>query len=363
MVLIPVALLTTATTGWRILRYYTGHQPYRTAGPPPALLRVLGPLVIASTLGLLASGIVLIAVGEERSRQTLFTALGQRVDLVTVHQALFIAFAVLAGLHLLARIAPALALASGRAQVRLGQAPPSPAPAAARSSSWPPWRQPSWQSSCCSHSPRAGRTAAAAQPGQPLARRQGRDPRHRRWPPQVNLDTAPGGCWERSCRPWLRWRVRPLRASVVPMAVMEVGQVRMAVPQRLVPERMTVAIRGLRGVPVGAEVDVVLVVVGVLGPLKHVLVLMVRAQDEGDTAAEQHRRHHLDRDDRLGQERPGDDHPDEGREGEHDLTPGGAQVAGAGHPQSSRRHPARPEEAPLTAARSERRTAATGPAS
>ncbi|WP_138732495.1 hypothetical protein [Modestobacter excelsi] len=120
VLLIPVALLKTAATGWRILRYYTGHQPYRTAGPPPTLLRVLGPLVIASTLGLLASGIVLIVVGEERSRQNLFTALGQRVDLITVHQALFFAFAALAGLHLLARIAPALALTSGRAPGRLG---------------------------------------------------------------------------------------------------------------------------------------------------------------------------------------------------------------------------------------------------
>ena len=50
----------------------------------------------------------------------LVSALGQRVDLVTVHQALFIASAVLAGLHLLARIAPALALTSGRAPGRLG---------------------------------------------------------------------------------------------------------------------------------------------------------------------------------------------------------------------------------------------------
>lgn len=120
VLLIPVALLKTATTGWRILRYYTGWEPYRTAGPPPTLLRVLGPLVIASTLGLLASGVLLIAIGEEHSRRTLFSALGQRVDLVTVHQALFIAFAVLAGLHLLARIAPALALTSGRAPGRLG---------------------------------------------------------------------------------------------------------------------------------------------------------------------------------------------------------------------------------------------------
>src|SRR3954454_5029801 len=125
VLLIPVALLKTISTGWRILRYYTGHEPYRTAGPPPTLLRVLGPLVIASTLGLLASGIVLITVGERRSRQTLFAALGQRVDLVTVHQALFFAFAVLTGLHLLARIVPALLVTRGRAGGRTVAVPGS----------------------------------------------------------------------------------------------------------------------------------------------------------------------------------------------------------------------------------------------
>jgi hypothetical protein len=41
--LIPPALLKTATTGWRILRYYTGREPYRVAGPPPLLLRIPGP--------------------------------------------------------------------------------------------------------------------------------------------------------------------------------------------------------------------------------------------------------------------------------------------------------------------------------
>ena len=44
-VLVPLVLLKTATTGWRILRYYVGSKAYRIAGPPPLLLRVLGPLV------------------------------------------------------------------------------------------------------------------------------------------------------------------------------------------------------------------------------------------------------------------------------------------------------------------------------
>ncbi len=52
-----------ASTGWRFLRYYTGNKPYRLEGPPRLLLRVLAPLLIASTLSLFGSGVVLIIVG------------------------------------------------------------------------------------------------------------------------------------------------------------------------------------------------------------------------------------------------------------------------------------------------------------
>ncbi|MGN6331198.1 MAG: hypothetical protein ACTHOD_06025 [Motilibacteraceae bacterium] len=121
IVLVGLALLKTATTSWRILRYYIGTPTYVTAGPPPTLLRLLGPLVIVSTLGVLGSGIVLVAVGPERSRSPFLSVLGQQANLVTVHQGFFILFAVFAGVHLLARFVPALALAGGpRASSRLG---------------------------------------------------------------------------------------------------------------------------------------------------------------------------------------------------------------------------------------------------
>lgn len=54
--LVPPAVLKTASTGWRIARYASGTPRYRQTGPPPMLLRVLGPGVIGSTVGLLASG-------------------------------------------------------------------------------------------------------------------------------------------------------------------------------------------------------------------------------------------------------------------------------------------------------------------
>ena len=109
-----VALLKTATTGWRILRYYTGSPAYRAAGPPPMLLRALGPLVVLATLGVLGSGIALVALGPSSRRQSWFSVLGQGVGPMTLHQAFFAAFMVTAGLHLLARFVPAVLIATGR---------------------------------------------------------------------------------------------------------------------------------------------------------------------------------------------------------------------------------------------------------
>lgn len=108
--LVPPALLKTASTGWRILRYYRGNPGYRQAGPPPMLLRLLGPGVVASTLGLLGSGLVLILLGQRDSRTVLISALGQQVDWLTLHQGLFIVWAALTGVHVLARTVPALQL-------------------------------------------------------------------------------------------------------------------------------------------------------------------------------------------------------------------------------------------------------------
>src|SRR6185369_10099690 len=56
VLLVPPALVKTGSTGWRIIRYYTGDRSYRRAGPPPGPLRILGPLVVVSTLAVLASG-------------------------------------------------------------------------------------------------------------------------------------------------------------------------------------------------------------------------------------------------------------------------------------------------------------------
>jgi hypothetical protein len=60
MLLIPPVFVKMASTGWRFVRYYSGAPEYREKGPPPVLLRVLGPAVIVLTLVLLASGVALV---------------------------------------------------------------------------------------------------------------------------------------------------------------------------------------------------------------------------------------------------------------------------------------------------------------
>jgi hypothetical protein len=58
----PVALKIGSTL-YRFVRYYTGAQPYVRKGPPAPLLRVLGPLVIALSVAVLGTGVVLAFVG------------------------------------------------------------------------------------------------------------------------------------------------------------------------------------------------------------------------------------------------------------------------------------------------------------
>jgi hypothetical protein len=62
MLLGPVALKAGSTV-YRFIRYYTGSAAYRRKGPPDPLLRLLGPLVIASTAGVFGSGVALAFAG------------------------------------------------------------------------------------------------------------------------------------------------------------------------------------------------------------------------------------------------------------------------------------------------------------
>jgi hypothetical protein len=79
MLLVPPVLLKIGTTGWRFARYYRGDPEYRRKGPPPLILRLLGPAVVILTVVLFASGILLI-----------FTSRSLRSGLLFVHKASFV---------------------------------------------------------------------------------------------------------------------------------------------------------------------------------------------------------------------------------------------------------------------------------
>lgn len=68
LLVVPPVLLKLASTGYRFVRYYTGDPGYRLAGAPELALRLVGPLVVVSTVAVLASGIGLWLFGDRYGR-------------------------------------------------------------------------------------------------------------------------------------------------------------------------------------------------------------------------------------------------------------------------------------------------------
>jgi hypothetical protein len=92
LLLLPPVALKLGSTGWRFARYYTRNKPYRLEGPPRPLLRMLAPLLVASTLSLFGTGVALIVVGHGGG------------ELRTLHTLSFIAWGVLMIVHVLAYV-------------------------------------------------------------------------------------------------------------------------------------------------------------------------------------------------------------------------------------------------------------------
>jgi hypothetical protein len=90
MVLIPPVLLKLSSTGYRFVRYYSGARAYREKGPPLLPLRLMAPVLVASTIAVLATGVLLLAAGHNSG-----TLLG-------LHQLSFVVFGVVFVVHLLA---------------------------------------------------------------------------------------------------------------------------------------------------------------------------------------------------------------------------------------------------------------------
>jgi hypothetical protein len=63
LLLIGPVLLKIGSTMYRFIRYYTGAQPYVRKGPPAPLLRVLGPLVVLTSVAVLGTGVILAFTG------------------------------------------------------------------------------------------------------------------------------------------------------------------------------------------------------------------------------------------------------------------------------------------------------------
>jgi len=63
MLLVGPVLLKLGSTGYRFVRYYTGSASYVRKGPPALLLRLLGPVVIVTSAGVIGSGIALAFTG------------------------------------------------------------------------------------------------------------------------------------------------------------------------------------------------------------------------------------------------------------------------------------------------------------
>jgi hypothetical protein len=93
MLLIPPVLLKMATTGYRFMRYYTGNPAYRQKGAPPALLRIIAPMVLLSTLVVFGSGVALLFIGPS-----------SRGTLLPIHKVSFFIWLAFTGLHVLGHL-------------------------------------------------------------------------------------------------------------------------------------------------------------------------------------------------------------------------------------------------------------------
>ena len=111
MLLIPPVALKLASTGYRFLRYYTRLPVYVDRGPPHIVMRALAPLLVATTVGVLGTGVTLLVVGPGSGRGIV----------LTLHKASFIAWLAVASVHVLIYLPrlPRLVLSKAGATRRL----------------------------------------------------------------------------------------------------------------------------------------------------------------------------------------------------------------------------------------------------
>ncbi len=106
LALIPPIGLKLASTGYRFARYYTNSPRYRRRGPPPPLLRAIAPIVVLTSVVVLASGVWLLLAGPS-----------SRDAVLPIHKVSFIVWLAFTGVHVLGhvlRLPPTLSAEYGR---------------------------------------------------------------------------------------------------------------------------------------------------------------------------------------------------------------------------------------------------------
>lgn len=95
LLLIGPVCLKIGSTGYRFYRYYTGSSPYRRKGPPAPLLRVLGPLVVLTSVTVLGTGVALGLLGPRGSGSD---------TVLMLHRASFLGWLAVMTVHVLAYV-------------------------------------------------------------------------------------------------------------------------------------------------------------------------------------------------------------------------------------------------------------------
>lgn len=93
MVLLGPIALKLASTGYRFMRYYTGNPRYRSKGAPLTPLRVIAPVVVISTVVVMASGVALLLAGPS-----------SRGALLPLHKVSFFVWLAFTSIHVLGHL-------------------------------------------------------------------------------------------------------------------------------------------------------------------------------------------------------------------------------------------------------------------